>query len=123
VNTCYKHFYYFVTEFDLIHEKAESVNCPRTIRNRVLVLIFPDPGSKMEKNPDPGSEINISDHISESLVSIFWVKIINSSVNSVLQIRIRNLGWKNPDTGLDPGSATLPPTLFSISGRRCGHRG
>jgi hypothetical protein len=25
------------------------------------------------KNPNPGSEINVLDHISESLVTIFWV--------------------------------------------------
>ena len=25
VNTCYKHFYYFVTEFDLINEKVKAL--------------------------------------------------------------------------------------------------
>ncbi len=36
------------------------------------VFLLLDPGWK--QNPDPVSEINISDHISESIVRIFWVK-------------------------------------------------
>jgi hypothetical protein len=36
----------------------------------------PDPGSEMKKNPDPetGSGVNIIDHFSESLETVFWVK-------------------------------------------------
>jgi hypothetical protein len=41
------------------------------------------PGSGKEKNSDLGSGINIHDHISESLVSTFWLK--NTS-----RIRIRD---------------------------------
>jgi hypothetical protein len=36
----------------------------------------PDPG--WGKNPDLGSGINIPDHISESLETIIWVKIIKT---------------------------------------------
>jgi len=43
---------------------------------------------------DPGYGINISDHISENLVKHFWV-----IVSSVLRIRIRGQGGKNPDLG------------------------
>jgi hypothetical protein len=35
----------------------------------------PDPGSYMEKNPDPGSGMNIPDYFSESVETVFWVKI------------------------------------------------
>ncbi len=35
----------------------------------------PDPGSGMEKNPDLESGMDIPDHISESIETIFWVKI------------------------------------------------
>jgi hypothetical protein len=40
------------------------------------------------KNPDPRSGINVSDHISESLVTIFIVK--NTSILCILRIRIRD---------------------------------
>jgi hypothetical protein len=30
----------------------------------------------MGKNPDPGSRMNNPDHISQSLETIFWVKIL-----------------------------------------------
>jgi hypothetical protein len=33
----------------------------------------PDPGSGMEKNPERGSGMNITDLIFENLVSVFWV--------------------------------------------------
>jgi hypothetical protein len=52
-----------------------------------------------------GSGINNnSDHISESLETIFWVKIpyLNTGIQDG-KIRIRDPGWKNSD----PGSATL----------------
>jgi hypothetical protein len=81
----------------------------------------------MEKNPQDGkkSESGIRDKRSGSyfreLSNNFWVKNIKFFVNLVLQNRIRNPGWKNPDTGLNPGSATLPPTFFSFSGRLCGY--
>ncbi len=39
---------------------------------------FLTPGSRMNKNQDPGSGsgMNILDHISESLETIFWVKML-----------------------------------------------
>ncbi len=35
-----------------------------------------DPGSEMGKNqdPGPGSRVNIPYHVSESLVTMFWIK-------------------------------------------------
>jgi hypothetical protein len=47
-------------------------------------FLTPGSGSGMGKNPDPGSEIIVSVHITESLVTMFWVR------NLVLRIRIRN---------------------------------
>jgi hypothetical protein len=41
-----------------------------------FVPLDPDPGSKMKKNQDPGSWISISDHISESSLIMFLVKIL-----------------------------------------------
>jgi hypothetical protein len=35
-----------------------------------------NPGSGMGENLRSGSQINISDHVSESLETIFWVKIL-----------------------------------------------
>ncbi len=83
-----------------------------------------DPGCGMGKKSRSGSRMNIPDHISESLDTIFWVK--NTSIlwcSSpdpgsrnlfdlgseiwVLGSGIRNPGWKNLDSGsginiLDP---------------------
>jgi hypothetical protein len=41
---------------------------------------------------NPGSGMNISDHISESLVTIFGLIILKFFVNRVLGIRIRDPG-------------------------------
>ncbi len=38
------------------------------------IWCFLNPWIRDGKNPDPGCGINIPDHISESLVSIVWVK-------------------------------------------------
>jgi hypothetical protein len=43
-----------------------------------------DPGSGMGKKTKSGSGMNIPDHISESLETIFWVK------NTLMRIRIRD---------------------------------
>jgi hypothetical protein len=57
---------------------------------------------------DPRSGINISDHISESLVTMFEVTKLNFFVNSVMQIRegqiqIQNPGWtKSGKENSDP---------------------
>jgi hypothetical protein len=55
-----------------------------------IVIRIRDRGWK--KNRDPGSRMNILDHISKSLETIFWVKILKFFI----RIRIRDL--------LDPGS-------------------
>jgi hypothetical protein len=66
----------------------EGSGRPKNIRIRIRNTAFnsvPDPGSDAflrpgsnirdgEKNPDPGSRMNTSDLIFESLVSVFWVK-------------------------------------------------
>ena len=45
------------------------------IRDPMLVWTWdPDHGSGMEKNPDPGSGMNIPDLIFENWESVFWVK-------------------------------------------------
>ncbi len=68
-------------------------------------------GSGMEKNQDTRSGINLSDHISESLVTRFWLKILKFFVNTVLRILdpvsfrpwIRDPGRKNSylESGID----------------------
>ncbi len=39
----------------------------------------PDPGWVRNRYPDPGSGMNIFDHISENLEQYFWVKIFKFS--------------------------------------------
>jgi hypothetical protein len=56
---------------------------------------FLAPGSGMGKKSRFGVRENILDYISESFVTIFWVK--NTSIPS--QLSDPNPGWKNPDTG------------------------
>jgi hypothetical protein len=58
-----------------------------------------------KKSISETQDINISDHVSESLVTIYWV-------NSVLRIRIRNC------ERIKPGSATLPPTCHIFKQRQ-----
>ncbi len=54
-----------------------------------------NPGSGMGKKSGFGVRENISDYISKSLVTIFWVK--NTSIPS--QLSDPDPGWKNPDPG------------------------
>jgi hypothetical protein len=68
-----------------------------------------DPGSGMGKNqdPDPGSGMYLPDHISESLETIFWVKILkffdtDADPDPGIFLTL-DPGWKNSD----PGSAIL----------------
>ena len=46
---------------------------------------FLNPGSGMGKKSRSGSGMNIPDHISENLETIFWVK--NTYLNSLMRIR------------------------------------
>ncbi len=78
-----------------------------------VIRCFLTPGSGMEKIQiwDPGSGINIPDHISESVISIIWVKILKFFVGdpgSVVpfdpgsgirdgKIRIRDPEYQIPD--------------------------
>ncbi len=87
----------------------------------ILCLFDPwiwDPGSGMGKKSRSGSGMNIPDHISESLETIFWLKILkfcdadpDPGFRS-LWSWIRDPRWKNSDPGSGirdkhPGSATL----------------
>jgi hypothetical protein len=54
----------------------------------------PDPGTGIGKKSGSESGKNNPDHISESLESIFWVKILK------LLMRTRHPGWKKFE---DPG--------------------
>ncbi len=75
-----------------------------------------DPGSGMGKNPGSGSGMNNPDHISDSLKTIFWFKI--------LKFFDADPGWKKFGSGMEkfrsvirdkhPGSATLPETFNNI---------
>jgi hypothetical protein len=68
----------------------------------------------MGKNSRSGSGISIRDHISESLQTIFWVKIINffdaDADPGSGNLFDWDLGWKKIGCGFrdkPPGSATL----------------
>ncbi len=52
-------------------------------------------------DPDPGSGMFIPDHISESIETIFWVKILNFLVEDPGSGAFLTLdpGWKNSDPG------------------------
>ncbi len=83
------------------------------MRIRDLVLFWP-------MDPDPGSEMKIPDHFSESL------KILEFFVSPVLRIRIRDRCFFDPgseirdgkmsirDPGKHPGSAALTSTLACL---------
>jgi hypothetical protein len=78
----------------------------------------------MGKKSGPGSGMNNPDHISESLETIFWVKILKffDAYRGGKKFRsgIRHgknlvLGWKKFGSGIrdkNPGSATLLQTLL-----------
>jgi hypothetical protein len=73
------------------------------LRIRDPVPFWPlDPGWVKDQDPDPGSGMNILDHISDSLEAIFWVK------SSLMWIRNRDpksfWPWIRDK---HPGSATL----------------
>jgi hypothetical protein len=68
--------------------------------------VFLTPGSEMGKKSGSGSGIKNPNHISESIETIFWVKILY--LNSLM--RIRDPGRKKFGSGIrdkHPGSATL----------------
>jgi hypothetical protein len=69
----------------------------------------------MGKKSGSGSVMNNPNHISESLETIFWVKILKffdaDPGTRMEEIRILDLGWKKFGSGIrdkHPGSATLP---------------
>jgi hypothetical protein len=72
------------------------------LRIRIRSLFDPwilDPG--WVKNQDPGSEMNISDHISESLEAFYWLKILiffdaDPDPRSRIFLVLVS-GWKNSD--------------------------
>jgi hypothetical protein len=68
----------------------------------------------MGKKSETGSGMNNQDHISESLLTIFGVKILKffdaNPGSGMEKIRIRDPGWKKFRSGIrnkHPGSATL----------------
>jgi hypothetical protein len=65
----------------------------------VLRIRITDPGSGMEKNPGPGSGIDIPDHISENLETI--TKILwngfGSGIFFLLWIRDGKIRIRDPD--------------------------
>ncbi len=75
-----------------------------------------DPGWVKSQDPDPGSGMNNPNHISYSLETIFWDKILRfldaDSGSGMEKIRIRDPGWKKVISGIwdrekYPGSVTL----------------
>jgi hypothetical protein len=98
-------------------KKIPPVHAVLRVRNRCLFDPWiRDPGWVKNQDPDPrsGSGMNIPDHISFSLETIFWVKILNffnadpGSGMEKYRTRIRDPGWKKIRVrDVYPGSATL----------------
>jgi hypothetical protein len=71
---------------------------------------FCQPGYGMKKNPNPGSEMSIPDHFSDSLGTVFRVKILFDADPNLGSGGMKKFGsWINiPDPqhclNLDPGS-------------------
>jgi hypothetical protein len=63
-----------------------------------------DPGWMKNLDPVSGTGMNNPDHISESLKTIFWVKILKFFVvdpgSWMGKIRIRDPGWKKVGSGI-----------------------
>jgi hypothetical protein len=74
-----------------------------------------DPGSGMGKQSGSGSGMNNPDHLSESLETIFWIKILKffdaDPGSGMGKIRIRERKKRDPGSGLnipDPQHCSLP---------------
>jgi hypothetical protein len=65
------------------------------------VLRDPDPGSGAFLTPGSGSGMRIPDQISQSLETIFWVKILKfvDADPGIFLTLTRDPGWKNSDPG------------------------
>ena len=75
MNTCYKHFYYFVTEFDLINEKEYAPLQEMTKRICTDIIAPPTPTGKTEEYvPAISIEIDKRGDISK-------VKMFNPSIS------------------------------------------
>jgi hypothetical protein len=59
-------------------------------------------GKKQDPDPGSGSGTNIPDHISESIKTIFWVKILNSLMRMRIRIRESFLTWIREEKIPDP---------------------
>jgi hypothetical protein len=80
----------------------------------------------MGKKSGSGSGVNNPDHISESLETIFWVKIpkfFGADPGSGIEtIQIWNQGWRKLGSGIKnkhPGSATLFISWIRVSNKYC----
>ncbi len=60
-------------------------------------------GKNLDPDPESGSGMNNPDHISESLETLFWVKLLKffdaGQGSGMKEIRIRDPAWKNSDPG------------------------
>jgi hypothetical protein len=72
-------------------------------RIRVRAFLIAGSGSGIGKKSRSGSGMNISDHIAESLETIFWVKILKfSDPDPGYEIFLTlDPGWKNFGSGLE----------------------
>jgi hypothetical protein len=64
---------------------------------RIRDPVFLTPGSEMGKKSGSGSGMNNPNHISESIETIFWLKILY--LNSLM--RIQDPGWKKFGSGIN----------------------
>jgi hypothetical protein len=68
-------------------------------------------GSEMRKKSVSGSGMNNPAHISKSLETIFWVKILNyfdpDSGSGMEKIRSRHLGWEKFGSGIRDGKNSV----------------
>ncbi len=73
---------------------------------------FLSPGSGMGKKSGSVSGMNDQNHISESLETLFWVKILKNSL-----MRIRDPGWKKFGSGInipDPQHCMISSSTYGV---------
>ncbi len=73
-----------------------------------IAFLISGSGVRDGKNPDLGSRMNIPDHSSESLETVFWVSDPGSSGS----LWIRDPGWKNSDPGSGINIPDPQPKLY-----------
>jgi hypothetical protein len=80
----------------------------RDLGSEIRCLFDPwirDPGWVKNQDPDPGSRMNIPNHISETLETVFWIKILkffyaDADADPIIFL-ILDSGWKKFGSGIN----------------------